>query len=136
VVSEISDALGLGSELYINKEKVDMLQNPSAYLLERNKALLAVGTNTENVYSTTLDSVVKSVTGKPDIKKDNPEYQAVAKQGWVKSLARDMAVKLASIQVTDVNIKYPILGSAYKAQKAKNSRELEAKKEFIKEGTK
>jgi len=113
VVSEISDALGLGAELYINKKKVEMLENPSAYLLERNKVLLAAGANTENVYSTTLDSVVKSVTGKPDIKKDNPEYQAVANQGWVKSLARDMAVKLASIQVTDVNIKYPILGSAY-----------------------
>jgi len=122
VVSEISDAIGLGAELYFNKKKVDMLQDPSAYLVERNKALLAEGANTENVYATILDSVVKSVTGKPDIKKDNPEYQAIAKQAWVKSLACDMAVKLASIQVTDINIKYPILDSAYKAQKSKNSR--------------
>jgi len=33
VVAEISDALGLGVELYVNKKKVDMLQDPSTYLL-------------------------------------------------------------------------------------------------------
>jgi len=43
-------------------------------------------------------------------------------------------IKLSELGIID--IKYPILGSAYKAQKSKNSRELEAKKEFIKEGTK
>jgi len=40
------------------------------------------------------------------------------------------------VDVAGVDIKFPILGSAYKAQKSKNSRELEAKKEFIKEGSK
>jgi len=35
-VSEISDAIGLGMELYVNKKKLDMLQNPSAYLEKRN----------------------------------------------------------------------------------------------------
>jgi len=30
--------------------------------VERNTALLAAGANTENIYATTLDSVVKSVT--------------------------------------------------------------------------
>jgi len=43
-------------------------------------------------------------------------------------------VKLTELGIID--IKYPILGSAYKAQKFKNLRDLEAKKEFIKEGTK
>jgi len=89
-------------ELYFNKKKVGMPQNPSAYLVERNKVLLAAGANTEKVYATTLDSVVKSVTGKSDIKKDNPECRATTKQTWVKSLAHDMAVKLASIQVSDI----------------------------------
>jgi len=51
--------------------------------------------DTQNVYATTLDTVVKSVIGKPDIKKNNPEYIATTKQAWVKSLARDMAFKLA-----------------------------------------
>jgi len=36
----------------------------------------------------------------------------------------------------EVDIEYPILGSAYKAQKSKNSRELEGKKEFIEEAIK
>jgi len=53
-VAEISDALGLGMELYINKKKVDMLQNPSAYLLQRNKALLATCAQTLNVYKQLL----------------------------------------------------------------------------------
>jgi len=47
-----------------------------------------------------------------------------------------MAARLLSLQVSEVDIKYPILEGAYKAQKSKNSRELEAKKEFIKEGSK
>jgi len=38
------------------------------------------------------------------------------------------------VDVAGVDLPFPILGSAYKAQKSKNSRELEAKKEFIKEG--
>jgi len=47
-----------------------------------------------------------------------------------------MTAKLAAVQLGVVDIKYPILESAYKAQKSKNSRELEGKKEFIKEGIK
>jgi len=51
-------------------------------------------------------------------------------------LARYITAKLASVELGVIDIKYPILESAYKAQKSKNSRELEAKKEFIKEGSK
>jgi len=47
-----------------------------------------------------------------------------------------MTAKLASIELGVIDIKYPILEGTYKAQKSKNSRELEAKKEFIKEGSK
>jgi len=62
-VAEISDTLGLGMELYINREKLDMLQNPSAYLKQRNKALQGRGANTTNIYASSLDNVVKAVTG-------------------------------------------------------------------------
>jgi len=116
------------------KKKVDMLQDPSAYLLQRNKALLAAGASTTSSYANSLDQVVKAVTGV--MNKKDPEYIAASNQLWVKSLARDITAKLSSVQLGVIDIKYPILESAYKAQKSKNSRELEAKKEFIKEGTK
>jgi len=118
-------------ELYVNKKKVD----PSAYLLQRNKALLAVGASTTSAYASSLDQVVKAVTGKTN--KKDPEYVAASNQLWVKSLACDITAKLASVELGVIDIKYPILESTYKAQtKSKNSRELEAKKEFINEGSK
>jgi len=40
------------------------------------------------------------------------------------------------VDIASVDLQFPILGSAYKAQKSKNLRDLEGKKEFIKEGTK
>jgi hypothetical protein len=130
----VSEILGLGTELYVNKKKVDMLQDPSAYLLQRNKALLAAGSNNTGLYANSLDQVVKAVKGKTN--KKDLEYIAASNQLWVKLLACDMTAKIASVELGFIDIKYPILDSAYKAQKSKNSRELEAKKEFIKEGTK
>jgi len=59
-----------------------------------------------------------------------------SKQAWVKSLAHNLAAKITAVDIAGVDIKYPILDSAYKVQKSKNSRELEAKKDFIKEGSK
>jgi len=106
-VSEISDALGLGAELYVNKKKIDMLQDPSAYLLQRNKALLAAGASTTGAYANSLDQVVKAVTGKTN--KKNPEYIAASNQLWVKLLAHDMTAKLASVELGVIDIKYPIL---------------------------
>jgi len=47
-----------------------------------------------------------------------------------------MATKLTSVELVEVDIKYPILESAYEAQKSKNSWDLEAKKEFIEEVSK
>jgi len=117
-VSEISDAIGLGAELYVNKKKVEMLQDPSAYLNQRNKALLAAGVSTSASYANSLDQVVKAVTGKTN--KKDPEYVAASNQLWVKLLARDITAKLSSVQLGAIDIKYPILDSAYKAQKSKN----------------
>jgi len=103
--------------------------------MERNKALLKAGTSTSSAYANSLDNVIKAVTGKPNIKKDNPEYIAASNQLWVKALACDMTAKLASAELGVIDIKYSILECTYKAQKSKNSRELEANKEFIKEGS-
>jgi hypothetical protein len=133
-VSEISDAIGLGMELYVNKKKLDMLQNPSAYLEKRNRGLQDRAGNTEKVYANALNNVASIIAGTDD--KKNPAYIAASNQLWVKSIARDIAAKIAEVDIATLNLEYPILESAYKAQKSKNSRELEGKKEFIKEGTK
>jgi len=53
----------------------------------------------------------------------------------VKQLAAGDTLLKAKARKRQIDIKFPILGSAYKAQKSKNTRDLEAKKEFIKEGT-
>jgi len=42
----------------------------------------------------------------------------------------------AKARKRQVDIEFPILGRAYKAQKSKNSRDLEGKKELIKEAIK
>jgi len=55
---------------------------------------------------------------------------------WVNQLATEDTLLKAKARKRQIDIKLPILGSPYKAQKSKNSRDLEAKKEFIKEGTK
>jgi len=134
VVSEISGALGLGMELYINKKKLDMLQNPSVYLKQRNKALQDKAANTQRLYGDALHNVVSTVAGTDDKKK--PEYIADSNQLWVKSLVHELAAKIAAVDIALADLQFPILGSTYKAQKSKNSRDLEGKKEFIKEGTK
>jgi len=131
-IAEISDAVGLGMELYVNKRKITMLEDPSAYLMQRNKALMKVGSEMQTAYTNVMGEVVKAITGKTD--KSDPEYIAAAGQPWVKALVQEITSKLGSMQVRIIDVQYPILGSAYKAQKSKNARELEAKKEFIKEG--
>jgi len=55
---------------------------------------------------------------------------------WVKQLAAEDALLRAKARRRQIDIQYPILGSAYKAQKSKNSRDLEGKKEFIEEAIK
>jgi len=60
VVAEISD---LGMELYVNRRKVDMLQDPSTYLLQRNKELLKAASGTSNICNELMVEVVKGVVG-------------------------------------------------------------------------
>jgi len=54
----------------------------------------------------------------------------------VKQLAAEDTLLKAKARRRQVDIEYPILGSSYKTQKSKNSRDLEGKKEFIKEAIK
>jgi len=61
---------------------------------------------------------------------------AYANSLWVKQLAAEDALLKAKARKRQVHIEFPILGSAYKAQKSKNLRDLEGKKEFIKEAIK
>jgi len=133
-IAEISDALCLGAELYVNKKKVDMLQDPATYLEQRNKELLKSATGTTNFYNGVMKDVVKAIAGTENEKSN--EYKAAAGQPWVKSLVQYLTTQAKSAQLGIIDIQYPILDSPYKAQKSKNSRELEAKKEFIKEGSK
>jgi len=111
-----------------------MLQDPSAYLLQRNKALLKAATGTKDIYKEMMKDVVKVVAGTSDQK--SAEYKVAAGQPWVKSLVQDLTARVVSTELGIIDIQYPILDSAYKAQKSKNSRESEANKEFIKEGSK
>jgi len=71
-------------ELYVNKKKVEMLQDPSAYLLQRNKALLKSATGMSNIFEEVMKDVVKAIAWTSD--KDSDEYKAAAGQLWVKSL--------------------------------------------------
>jgi len=61
-----------------------MLQDPSAYLLERNKALLKAASITGNIYKNVMTDVVKAVAGTSE--QERKEYKAAAGQAWVKSL--------------------------------------------------
>jgi len=92
-------------ELYVGKKKVDMLENPSDYLLQRNKALKSAGGHTASAYKNSLDNVVKAVTGISN--KKDPAYVAAAGQPWVKSLAQDMTTKLASAEIALVDVGTP-----------------------------
>jgi len=65
-----------------------------------------------------------------EIKKLAPGYENSL---WVKQLTTEDTLLKAKARKRQVDSKFPILGSTYKAQK---SRDLEAKKKFIKEGTK
>jgi hypothetical protein len=76
-------------ELYINKKKVDMLQDPSAYLLQRNKALLKSATaGKSDIYEELMKDVVKAIAGTSD--KGSDEYKVAAGQLWGKSIVQDL----------------------------------------------
>jgi len=122
-VSEINESLGLGIEQFMAGKKIAMLNAPAKYLQERNEKLAGLSADITKDYKAAL-AEVQTLT---------PGYENSL---WVKQLAAEDALLRAKARRRQVNIEYPILGSAYKAQKSKNSRDLEGKKEFIKEASK
>jgi len=100
-----------------------MLNAPSAYLQARNEKLAGLTTAIDNDYKAALGEI-QALT---------PGYENSL---WVKQLAAEDTLLKAKARKRQVDIEFPILGSASKAQKSKNLRDLEGKKEFIKEAIK
>jgi len=103
---------------FLAGKKIAMLSSPAKYLQERNTKLAALPAAIKKDYDAALLEIQQLETG-------------YANDLWVKQLAEDALLK-AKARKRQVDIEFPILGSAYKAQKSKNFRELEAKKDFIK----
>jgi len=122
-VSEINESLGLGIEQFMAGKKIAMLNAPATYLQARNDKLSGLTADITNDYKAALGEIQNLAPG----------YENSL---WVKQLAAENALLKAKARRRQVDIEFPILGSAYKAQKSKNSRDLECKKEFIKEAIK
>jgi len=122
-VSEINESLGLGIDQFIAGKKIDMLNAPATYLQNRNNKLGGLNADIKKDYDDALKEIQALAPG----------YENSL---WVKQLAAEVALFKAKSRKRQIDIKFPILGSAYKAQKSKNTRDLEGKKDFIKEGTK
>jgi len=100
-------------------KKIAMLNAPAKYLQDRNDKLAGLTTAIDKDYKAALGEILALTPG----------YENSL---WVKQLAAEDALLRAKVRKRQVDIEFPILGSAYKAQKSKNSRDLEGKKEFIK----
>jgi len=122
-VAEINESLGLGIDQFMAAKKIDMLNSPAKYLKDRNDKLAALSKGIKKDFDDALGEI-QTLT---------PGYENSL---WVKQLAAEDALLKTKVKKRQIDIEFPILGSAYKAQKSKNARELEAKKEFIEEGTK
>jgi len=122
-ILEINESLGLGIDQLMAGKKIAMLNAPATYLQARNEKLAGLNADIKKDYDKALE----------EIKLLAPGYENSL---WVKQLATEDALLKAKARKRQVDIEFPILGSAYKDQKSKNTRDLEANKEFIKEGTK
>jgi len=122
-VSEINESLGLGIEQFMAGKKIAMLNTPAKYLQARNTKLASLSAAIDKDYKAALIEIQNLAPG----------YENSL---WVKQPAAEDALLRAKARRKQVDIEFPILGSAYKAQKSKNSRDLEGKKEFIKEAIK
>jgi len=121
-VSEINVSLGLGMEQFLAGKKIAMLSGPAKYLEDRNAKLAGLPAEIKEDYDKALKEIQDLAPG----------YENSL---WVKQLAAEDTLVKAKARKRQIDIEFPILGSTYKAQKSKNTRELEANKEFIKEGT-
>jgi len=122
-VSEINESLGLGIEQFMAGKKIAMLNIPAKYLKDRSDRLAGLTATINKEYKAALGEIQSLTLG----------YENSL---WVKQLATEDALLRAKARKQQVDIEFPILGSSYKAQKSKNSRDLEGKKEFIEEAIK
>jgi len=122
-ISGINEALGLGIDQFMAGKKIDMLNAPATYLQARNEKLAGLTNAIDKDYKAALK----------DIQKLAPGYEGSL---WVKQLASEDALLKAKARKRQVDIEFPILGSAYKGQKSNNPRDLESKKVFIEEAIK
>jgi len=104
-------------------KKIAMLNAPAKYLQDRNTKLAGLTTDIKKDYDVALIEIQNLA----------PAY---ANSLWVKQLATEDTLLKAKTRKRQVDIELPILARAYKAQKSKNSRDLEGKKELIKEAIK
>jgi len=114
-ISEINEALGLGIDQFMAGKKITMLTAPAEYLKERNNKLAGLNAGLKKDYDVALKDIQKFAEG----------YENSL---LVKQLATKEALLKAKARKRQVDIEFPILGSAYKAQKSNNSRELEGKR--------
>jgi hypothetical protein len=122
-ISEINESLGLGIDQFMASKKIAMLNAPATYLQARNEKLASLSAKIKEDYDAALGEIQNLAMG----------YENSL---WVKQLAAEDALLRAKARKRQIDIEFPILGSAYKAQKSKNSRDLEGKKEFIEEAIK
>jgi len=122
-IVEINESLGLGIDQFMASKKIAMLNAPATYLQARNEKLAGLNADIKRDFEAAMEKIKELALG----------YENSL---WVKQLAAEDTLLRAKARKRQVDIEFPILGSAYKAQKSKNSRDLEGKKEFIKEAIK
>jgi len=108
--------------IYFFPVNIELRPN-QGHLQARNEKLASLNTAIKNDYDVALKETQTLPAG----------YENLL---WVKQLTTEDALLKAKAKKRQVDIEFPILGSAYKVQKFNNSRYFEAKKEFIKEATK
>jgi len=94
--------LGLGIEQFMAGKKVNMLHAPAKHLQARNEKLAGLNTGIKKDY----DAALVQIQGLA------PGYENSL---WVKQLTTKDTLLKAKARKRQVDIKFPILGSAYKA---------------------
>jgi len=104
-ISVINESLGLGIDQFMASKKIAMLNAPATYLQARNEKLAGLSAAIKNDYDVALGEI-QALT---------PGYENSL---WVKQLAAEDALLKAKARKRQVDIEFPILGSAYKTQKS------------------
>jgi len=118
-VAEINESLGLGLDQYVAERKVAMLRDLLVYLNARNTALGTVITDIGTDYTNEIAAL------------NNLVLAGYRNTPWVRQMATDSVRLKGLANLKRVDVHYPIEKGAYKAQKKKNKRDLEAKRRAL-----